>query len=297
MNTSVPSEQQLLMAGYVLGDLDVEESLAFEQLLSNNPALQQELIELQASLDTVYGQEIAPPPALKASVLAAAEQAMQTPVQSSIAQSPIYPSAAAQPSVERTPLSEPERIGLERIGLTNPAEAPARLTSKFLLLATGVLAVLSLYLGSQNYRLRLALREVQLEQAAESVDSAAELVTYSLDTTENATEDEQTSSVEISIDRDRLEAVLAVSGLPPLPEGQVYCLWTVIPADAPVTKDAKNAVLTAVFTVDETGEQTREIVLPSVYRDRTPVEAIAVTVEDADAPQDHESSPILIRRL
>ena len=28
MNTSTPSEQQLLLAGYILGDLDVEESRA-----------------------------------------------------------------------------------------------------------------------------------------------------------------------------------------------------------------------------------------------------------------------------
>ncbi|MEM8503991.1 MAG: anti-sigma factor [Cyanobacteria bacterium P01_D01_bin.1] len=283
MNTSAPNDaqnnardneqefEQLLLAGYVLGNLDAEESRALEQLLSSDPALRQELAALQMSLDTVYGQEVTPPPALKASVLAAAEQAVPSPIESS-ANSYSVSSRSATESLQR-----------------------------LLLIATGVLTALSLYLGVQNNTLRQALRETKLEQAAieseNGLDSATELVTYSLDPTENATENEQTSSVELSTDRDRLEAVLAVRGLPTLPEDQVYALWTVVPADAPITKDAQNAILTAVFTVDQAGNRSQEIVLPAAFRNRTQIAAIAITIEDAEAPEAHESSPILIHRL
>ncbi|EDX85914.1 hypothetical protein S7335_3617 [Synechococcus sp. PCC 7335] len=291
MNTPTPSEQQLLLAGYILGDLDAEESQAFEQLLSSDPTVQQELIELQNSLDAVYNPEITPPPALKASVLAAVEQSIQT--------------STPQSQAEDQPLSSPDSVstGLavgntESANPTNSSRTAVKFQRKILLLVSGFLAALSLYLGSQNYSLRQAVETLESEKAAlEQTDDAAELVTYSLDTTENATVDEQTSSVEISVNSDRLTADLEARGLPVLSEDQVYALWTVIPEDTPATKDAKNAILTAVFRVDEAGNQIEEIILPAVFRDQTQIEAIAVTVENADQPQAHESSPILFRQL
>ncbi len=294
MNISTPSEQQLLLAGYILGDLNVEESHAVEQLLSSDPALQLELAELQASLDQVYGQETAPPPALKASVLAAADLA---------AAGQTARSFTAQSSSESASRELDSRISEPRVSdlrLQQPADSPgalSRFPKKILLIATGLLAVLSLYLGSQNYRLQQALRAIEAAQIASEQIGDAELVTYSLDATENAAENEQDSSVELSVDSDRLSAVLEVSGLPTLPDNQVYALWTVIDPSAPATKDTKNAILTAVFTVDEVGNQIEKIVLPNVFRDRTQVRAIAITVEDATSPQDHDASPILIHRL
>ena len=299
MTTPEFSEQQLLLAGYVLGDLDTEESHELEQLLSKNPTLQRELVALQMSLDTVYGQETAPPLRLKASVLAAAEQAMRSPTRSSIEPHAVSSEAAPLPAKQLL-RSEPATLSAENVEATNSetvSSASPAVFQRVLLIATGVLAALSFYLGCQNYSLRQALRVTELEQANQTVDSAAELVTYSLNPTENATENEQTSSVELSIDRDRLEAILTAKNLPTLPENQVYALWTVIPADAPATKDAKNAILTAVFTVDAVGQQRQEVLLPGAFRSDIQVEAIAITVEEAEAPEAHESSPILIHRL
>ncbi len=305
MNISNPSEQQLLLAGYILGDLDVEESHAVERLLLRDPSLQQELAALQSSLDQVYGQETTPPAALKASVLAAAEETVRaSATRSSAASIPplAHTSLVPTPSAPTPPAfieSAPKALDSRT---QRPADLPgvrSQFPKKLLLIATGVLAVLSLYLGLQNYRLQQALREIEAQQVAagEQANGDAELVTYSLDATENATENEQASSVEISVDSDRLTAVLEVRGLPALPDSQVYALWTVIDPSAPATKDTKNAILTAVFTVDEAGDQIEKIVLPSVFRDQTQVQAIAVTVEDAVAPQDHDASPILIYRL
>ncbi|MBE9060716.1 anti-sigma factor domain-containing protein [cf. Phormidesmis sp. LEGE 11477] len=290
MNISSPSEQQLLLAGYILGDLNADESQAFEQLLANDPTVQQELAQLQSSLDTVYGQEVAPPPALKASVLAAAKQSTRSSVSQRSRDNLLVATGSASTGLEPA--------NTESTSSIDSSKAAVKFQRKILLLVSGVLAALSLYLGSQNYSLRQAVEALQAEKAAlEQTENDAELVRYSLDATENATGSEQTSSVEISVNRDRLTAVLDVKGLPVLSEDQVYALWTVIPEDTPATKDAKNAILTAVFKVDEAGNQIEEIVLPSVFREQTQVEAIAVTVESADAPQDHESSPILFRQL
>ena len=67
--------------------------------------------------------------------------------------------------------------------------------------------------------------------------------------------------------------------------------------NVPVTTDEKGAILTAVFTVDADGAQTQEIDLPRVFESVEDVKAIAVSVESADAPQKHQSSPILSEQL
>ena len=279
MSISTPFEQQLLLAGYILGNLDAEESQAFEQLLLNDPTVQQELAQLQESLDAAYGPEVPPPPALKVSVLAAVEQAVRS---------------LAQPSTDQVSAS----TTLKSTVPSDPPPTAIKFQRKILLLASGLLAALSLYLGAQNYSLQQAIETLQEEKAAlEQTEVDAELVRYSLEVTENATVDEKTSTVEISVNRDRLTAVLEARGLPVLSDDRVYALWTVVPEDLPATKDAKNAILTAVFRVDQAGNQLEEIVLPGVFRDQTQIEAIAVTVESADEPQAHEASPILFRQL
>lgn len=68
---AISEDQQLLMAGYILGDLNPEESQLFEQLLAENPHLQTDLAALQQSLEVTYGSEISPPVRLKSAVLSA----------------------------------------------------------------------------------------------------------------------------------------------------------------------------------------------------------------------------------
>lgn len=101
----------------------------------------------------------------------------------------------------------------------------------------------------------------------------------------------------IAIDPNRLEATFQVENLPPLPAGKVYVLWTVIDPSAPFTADPKNAILTEVFNVDAEGRFSGQIPVPSAFRHESAVQAVAVTIEDADAPQRHVESPILIEKL
>jgi hypothetical protein len=102
--------------------------------------------------------------------------------------------------------------------------------------------------------------------------------------------------VTVAINPDNLAATLTAENLPPLPPDKIYVLWTVLEPNAPFTTDDKNAILTQTFTVDEQGQSSAQLVMPAAYRSAE-LAAIAITVEDASAPQRHESTPILIRKL
>lgn len=240
-------EKQLLMAGYVLGDLSQKESQLLAQLLAENPHLQTDLAVLQQSLEMTYGSEISPPARLKSAVMVAVN--------------------------------------------TVPKREDDRHFTKWVTSGLGIAAALLVAaLGLQNYSLRQALQTRQLEPTAQS---DTEPLTFAL----KAEQGSQSGEVALTVRPDESLAELRAQGLPPLAEGKVYVLWTVVRDDVPVTTDRKNAILTAVFTVDEAGRQSEQITVPGVYGDRSLLKAVAVTIEDAAAPQAHQADPILIQRL
>lgn len=106
-----------------------------------------------------------------------------------------------------------------------------------------------------------------------------------------------TAEVAIAVDPQRMTGTLKVNQLPPLAPGKVYALWTVLDSDAPFTTDHKNAILTHVFVLNGPGDRVQELVLPKAFQDLNCVKAVAISIEDARAPQRHQSSPILIQRL
>ncbi|WP_028954544.1 anti-sigma factor [Synechocystis sp. PCC 7509] len=67
------SEQlQLLVAGYVLGDLSSEEAEEFEQLLATNSAIAQEVAQMQQVLEISYAPpEVSPPSHLRLAIMEA----------------------------------------------------------------------------------------------------------------------------------------------------------------------------------------------------------------------------------
>lgn len=68
----LPEELQLLIGGYVLGNLDPEEAAAFEQLLANNPAVAAEVDQIQSALEIAYAPpEVFPSLQLRSAILAA----------------------------------------------------------------------------------------------------------------------------------------------------------------------------------------------------------------------------------
>jgi anti-sigma-K factor RskA len=147
-------------------------------------------------------------------------------------------------------------------------------------------AALILGLGISNYRLWQALR------TSDPATQQAEAIVYSL----QATEPTNRASATVVVNPNRLEAQLRAENLPPLPPDKVYVLWTVLQQGAPFTVDSKNAILTEVFEVDAQGNVSQTVTLPPVYRAGA-VARVAITVEDAAAPQAHEGSPVLITDL
>ena len=136
----------------------------------------------------------------------------------------------------------------------------------------------------------LLWRTLQLERASQTQD----LITVALGASDSAAP----AQAEVVINPDTLAGSLTGENLPPLEPGNVYVLWTVVDPDAQLTLDDKNAILTTVFTVDEAGRVSQPIDLPAVYRrDFNLVRAVAITQENAAAPQAHRSPPILIQPL
>lgn len=172
----------------------------------------------------------------------------------------------------------------------------ATATNRPVAVATGILrraiaiagVALIVALAGINYRLWRTVQAVQSEP------QSAPLI-YSLQPTEANSSPGATARV--SVNPDRLEATIEMRNLPPLQAGQVYVLWTVLTPNAPYTTDAKQAILTKVFQVDDRGNFAQTVAVPEVYRDGDRVAKVAVTIESATAPQKHTGSPVLITNL
>lgn len=248
-----PEQLQLLIAGYVLGDLDPEEAVTFEQLLAENPAMMVEVEQMQKALELAYAPaEILPPARLRAAIL------------------PSVQSTTLQP-----PAPQPATVAAQR---SLPRSFP---WGKAMGVAAAALLV---FLSVSNYRLWQTLQAVQAQR------QRFDPVTYSLKTTSPTTP----ATAMFFVDPNTLEANLIITNLPPSPPGKVYVLWTVLKEGAPLTTDDKAAILTEVFQVNAQGNFAATVTVPEVYRSEALITKVAVTVEDADAPQAHVGSPILI---
>ena len=259
-------QQQDLMAGYVLGDLSPEEADALAQMVTADPTVRAEIESLQMALEMAYNPPSVPVPShLRDAVL-------------KVASVVAMPSAAETRDLSGIPnaRSGPARAGIETANL--------RLWQWL----GGLGLVASLALGFNNVRLWQDLQTAQIS----TEDPSNQALRYALGPTDinpNAT-----ATAEVVVDLDTLQANLTVRDLPVLAPGEVYALWTVVDETAPLTADELNAILTDVFEVDETGSASLSIQLPPFYQAFDQVIAIAITRENANAPQRHEGSPLLI---
>ncbi len=248
---SMASEElQLLMAGYVLGDLSPEEAAEFERLLAQNPAMAEELAQMQKALETAYTPpEVTPPAHLRLAIL--------------------------------------DNIRVVNPEIGAPVTTTTRITIPWRSVMEVAAAALIAALALNNYRLQQALQMAQTETKPYSP------LIYALDSTKA----DSKASATVVVNPNNLEATIAVKNLPPLPPGRIYALWTVLKQDAPFTTDEKEAILTETFQVDERGNFSQTIAVPKAYRSKELVTKVAVTVEDANAPQRHTGSPIIITGL
>ncbi|MBD0335825.1 MAG: anti-sigma factor [Cyanobacteria bacterium Co-bin13] len=238
------------------------------------------LCDLSPEEAVQFEQQLAANPALMAEV-AQLQQALESTYDVPETEPPAYLRDAILTASEKA--SSPALQTVESV----PSRPPRRHRRRWWgAAAAALVAGLSL----SNY---LLWQEVRTLRAASSRETAATPLTISLQPTDATL----AASVTVAVDPNTLEGTLTVQDLPVLPPDQVYVLWTVVEPDAPFTTDDKDAILTQVFTVDAEGDLVENILVPRVYREQGTVTAVAVTIEDAAAPQRHVAPPILIERL
>ncbi len=284
MSQPAPSDRILfLVSGYVLGTLEASESAEFAQLISEDSTILREVDQLQQALEKAYDVvERDPPLQLRERVLAAASSVMEKPVM-------------------ETPVTQESTVNLAPSVLPSPAEPTEALSSRSPSVARSVMRSLWIAaaaaiaaLGVSNYVLWRQIRQ----QVAASPNPSVELpelnpLTYTLKSTTVA----KVATAEITIYPETLTAQFDTSGLPQLPPGQVYVLWTVLEPKAPFTTDDKRAVLATTFEVNEQGNVSKAITVPSAFQQPQIVTALGITVESANAPQSHTGAPVLLARL
>jgi anti-sigma-K factor RskA len=265
MALSMPSEElQLLIAGYVLGDLDPAESAEFERLLATDPAIAVEVTQMQKALELSYAPaEVDPPDHLRSTILSAVSSDLLSPSPST--QTPAMP------------------IPITRSGSRRSQRRALPWTS----IIGAVAATLIAALGINNYRLWQELKTLQANSPS------SEEQQYVL----QGSDAYRAVVAEVVVNPVDLEASLTIQNLPPLPPGKVYAFWTVLQPDAPFTTDPKGAILTGVFRPDTQGNVMQIVSLPPVFRSLEFVAKVAVTIENAASPQNHQGTPILITDL
>jgi anti-sigma-K factor RskA len=174
-----PETIAALTAGYVIGDLDRREVELFQQLLTDNPELQAEVQQLEATLDRVIYDLNAtePPPQLEAAIMAATS----------------HPAAPFQP------------------------------TSRFRwrTVMGGVAAILILYLGIDNYRLR---QDFQLAQDIKTLLQQPQTEFFSLQAAKES--DRATGSFVVNLGQ--RQGILSAQNLAAPAPGKFYRLWAIV---------------------------------------------------------------------
>lgn len=255
MVSSIPSEcEELLISGYVLGNLSPAEAGLFAEIRAENPEIEEKILELQTSLDVAYFPiEIDPPANLKAKIIAANTQ--------------------GNISAEKTSSNRANALSSEGIKLS---------WGKVLTTISGILV---LVLSLSNYWFWQSLQKASPDNSPPAEVTKQKI--YALQGVNSP------GKAQLVVNPQRLNATLTVSNLDPLPPNKVYALWTVIGKEAPFTTDAKGAILTEVFQVDSDGAITKNITVPRVHRDAQLIQKIAITIEKAIAPQTHAGSILI----
>lgn len=206
---------QDMVTAYALGELTEQEQALFEA--QAGPELVAEARELREMLADLGGSltPIAPPPGLKARVMEAVEHLPQEPQLE-----PTGPTLA--PLGEALKQAEPTDQAVQP--KQAPAQtSPARSWQALFALAASVSAIC---LGIWNLQSQQALEEARQEISALSAsrDSLIDQISRA-DDVSLAKGSMEGSSISVLYSPSHNMAGITTSGLPQLPEGQVYMIW------------------------------------------------------------------------
>ena len=182
--------------------------------------------------------------------------------------------------LDELPLMQPPQHLRETI-LTG-GNVPARSQRSPLVWILGAVAagatLLSLSLGMNNHRLRLANQQLQNELLAVMPAQQAQLILqqpatrfYDFAGTDRATE----AFGSMIVDTDGLQAAIAFENLSPLADDQTYALWV---------RYQGEYVFCGVFQPGQDGDIFTTLPMPPVYQSRPWVQDVIVTLESADLP-------------
>lgn len=190
--TQISTEDQLTIAGYVLGDLEPEEMAQVEQRLAADADFLAEVHAMQVSLwMTPQGMPMmTPPPQLKDRILAANAEA------------------------EGIPVGIPDR--------TTPVEpvlrSPSIPWSKIL---AGLALLTALLLGADNFRLRQSLSVAQRTES----DRVATILQRPTSRLVALKGEKDAAGTLLFTPGKWQEVVVSLGNLPPLPPDQIYRMW------------------------------------------------------------------------
>ena len=190
--TQISTEDQLIIAGYVLGDLEPDEMARVEQRLAADAELRAEARALQVSLwSTPQGMPMmSPPPHLRDKILMAnAATATSDPVE------PVWRAASQIPQ-----------------------GSPSPSWGKIL---AGLAMLLALLLGADNLRLRQALSFAQRTET----DRVAAILQRPNSRLVALNGEKDAAGTLLFTPGKWQEVVVSLGNLPPLPPDQIYRMW------------------------------------------------------------------------
>ncbi len=273
MPPSLSEEHQALAAGYVLGDLTVEEEAQVNHLLETNPAMRAEVEALQTSLMLVPHSldKIAPPPQLEDRLLAAYEAEAQADPRAAAV---LDLTSQNRPTPQRSPRSMPwSRI------------AALLAIPGLLLLVLDNLRMRQQFAQLDNDNRQLQQQLAQLED--DNVQLGQQLAALE-DTDEVASILQRPRSRLVSLQGDNSagtllftpgqweQVVVSIADLPPLPPEQVYRMWLAL--------DNGEPFICGEFTTDQGGSVFVTLNPPEGIPEGVKAQEVFVTVADATAP-------------
>jgi anti-sigma-K factor RskA len=225
-----PEAIETLAAGYVCGDLDRAEVLAFEQLLADDPILVAAVDQLQMTLDQVLYSlnSIEPPAHLESAILSVATAA------------PIAHSPMAQRRRSHFPWQT---------------------------IMGSMAALLILYLGADNYRLR---QEHQMAQDINALLQQSQTQLFSLTAVNTSYTSSATGSFVVNLGQ--RQGILSVQNLGTPPPGRIYRLWAIADGER---------IPCGTLTTNAQGQVLDKFWMPADFYD-TGISGLFVTLESSE---------------